>query len=190
MKRVEPADILSLASYDERRDGLRQLALEVKKPRRIHVAGVLTFLFENPFTVRYQIQEMLRAERITRESDVLQEIETYNELLGQGGELGCTLLIELTDPEERREKLTLWRDLPERLYLRMEDGSLVRPRFDERQRGELRLSSVQYLKFDVGGTVPVAAGVDLPDLRDETPLTSEQRRALAEDLGVSSVPAR
>ena len=189
MKRVELSDILSLESYEQRREALRQLVLEVKRPRRVHLAGVLTFLFENTLTVRYQIQEMLRTERITRESDVLHEIETYNELLGDDGELGCTLLIELPDAEERREKLTRWRELPEHVYLRTEDGKLVRPRFDERQRGEARLSSVQYLKFAVDGKVPHALGVDLPDLREEVPFTPEQRRALQEDLSASSVGA-
>jgi len=80
-------------------------------------------------------------------------------------------------------KLHAWLDLPEHLYLVLPDGRHVRPRVDERQRDGERISSVHYLKFDMRGEAPVAAGCDLPGLVVGTPLTDEQRRALAEDLG-------
>ena len=132
--------------------------------------------------MRYQIQEMLRAERIVRESAIQHEIDTYNELLGGPGELGCTLLIEIGDPALRDRKLVEWWSLPEKIYLRLEDGTRIGAAFDERQRGDGRLSSVQYLKFDTRGSVPVAAGVDLPDFESETLLDPDQRRALGQDL--------
>jgi uncharacterized protein DUF3501 len=91
-------------------------------------------------------------------------------------------LIEIEDPAVRKEKLAQWRSLPEKIYLLLEDGTRVSATFDERQRGEDRVSSVQYLKFDTSGKVPVAAGVDLPDLQAETKLSDEQCRALSEDL--------
>jgi hypothetical protein len=169
------------ATYEVSRGEIRAAILEVKRRRRVH-AGPLTFLFENTATVRYQIQEMVRAERMTRDEDVRHELETYNELLGAPGELGVSLLIELPDPAERDVKLREWLGLPAHLYLRLEDGTLVRPRYDARQVGTDRLSSVQYLAFDVGGKVPVAAGSDLPALRVEAPLTQEQREAIAADL--------
>jgi hypothetical protein len=75
-----------------------------------------------------------------------------------------------------------WRDLPEHIYLELADRRRVYARFDPRQRGEERLSSVQYLTFGVQGQAPVAAGVDLPDLMHHAPLTPEQRAALAADL--------
>jgi hypothetical protein len=146
------------------------------------VAGVLTFLFENAATMRYQIHEMIRAERITREADVLHELETYNELIGGRGELGCSLLIEIPDPTERDRRLREWLALPGHLYVKLEDGTRVRPSFDPRQVGTDRLSSVQYLKFDVRGKTPVAVGSDLPQLEGETVLDAEQRAALAADL--------
>jgi len=117
-----------------------------------------------------------------KEADIQHEIDTYNELLGAEGELGCTLLIEIDDPAIRNVKLKEWWHLPERLYLLLEDGTRVRASFDERQRGGERLSSVQYMKFNTGGRVPIAAGVDLPELQAETKLTEEQREALREDL--------
>jgi hypothetical protein len=155
----------------------------VKRPRRVHVGDHLTFLFENHETVLYQVQEMVRAERIVRDAEIRHEIDTYNEVLGGAGELGCVLLIEIDDPKERQEKLTRWLTLPEKLYLRLEDGTRVRATHDTRQVGETRVSSVQYLKFDTKGAVPVAAGADHPDLTAEAVLTPEQRAALAEDLG-------
>ena len=156
--------------------------MQVKDARRIHVGEDLTFLFENALTMRYQVQEMMRAERMVKESDIQHEIETYNGLLGGDGELGATLLIEIDDPDERNVKLREWMELPEHLYALLEDGAKVRPTFDESQRGEGRLSSVQYLKFKVGKSAPVALGVDLPGAEAETRLTDAQRQALAEDL--------
>ncbi len=182
MRAVLRGELLDLAAYERSRGELRAAAIEEKRKRRVHVAGVLTFLFENTATMRYQVQEMIRAERLTREPEILHELETYNELLGARGELGCSLLIELPDPAERDRKLREWTALPGHLYVKLEDGAKVRPRFDPRQVGTDRLSSVQYLKFDVGGRTPVAVGSDLPALAAETSLDAEQRAALAADL--------
>ena len=182
MKRVTRQEILDYVTYEEQRDKLRKKIIKIKDLRRINVGGVLSFLFENTDTVRYQIQEMVRVERIVKETDILHEIKTYNELLGNSGELGCTLLIEIDDSEERQEKLIQWLDLPNHLYLSLEDGSRIRARFDERQVGDSRLSSVQYIKFDSGGKTPVAIGSDLPLLKAETSFTLEQQKALSEDL--------
>ncbi len=182
MKKVRREEIMDLAAYERSRTEIRDAVLEAKRRRRVHLAGVLTFLFENAATLRYQIHEMIRAERITREGDVLHELETYNEIIGGKGELGCTLLIELPDPAERDRKLRDWLELPRSLYVKLEDGTRVRPGFDPRQVGTDRLSSVQYLKFDVRGETPVAVGSDLPQLPGETALDAEQRAALAADL--------
>jgi hypothetical protein len=182
MRKVRREEILDLSLYDRSRDEIRAGILPAKRARRVHVAGVLTFLFENAATVRYQVQEMLRAERITGEAEIAHELETYNELLGGTGELGCSLLIEVPDPAERDRKLREWLDLPRHLYVALADGTRVRPTFDPRQVGTDRVSSVQYLKFDVRGAAPVAVGSDLPALTAETVLSEEQRSALAQDL--------
>ncbi|HET8539086.1 MAG TPA: DUF3501 family protein [Anaeromyxobacter sp.] len=182
MRPVRREELLDLAAYERSRGEIRAAVIEAKRRRRVHVAGVLTFLFENTATMRYQVQEMLRAERIAREPEILHELETYNELLGAKGELGCSLLIEIPDPAERDRKLRDWIDLPPHLYAKLEDGTKVRARFDRRQVGTDRLSSVQYLKFDVGGRTPVAVGSDLAALRAEAALDPEQRAALAADL--------
>ncbi len=182
MRHVKREEILPLAAYAASRDEIRRSILEAKRLRRVTAGGVLTFLFENTATMRYQIQEMLHAEHISREADVAHELETYNGLLGGPGELGVSLLIEVADPVERDRKLREWLELPRHLYLKLESGEKIRPRFDEGQVGEDRLSSVQYLKFDVRGQVPVAAGSDLPACAVEEPISPAQREALAKDL--------
>lgn len=182
MRPVQRDEILDWQTYEDVRARTREQVMAVKTPRRVHVGEHLTFLFENPATIRYQIQEMVRAERIVREADIRHEIDTYNEILGGDGELGCTLLIEIDDPPERAVKLRDWWDLPERIYLVHEDGSRTHARFDARQRGDERVSSVQYLKFAVGGRVPVGAGVDLPGLAAEMRFDAATRAALQEDL--------
>jgi Protein of unknown function (DUF3501) len=182
MRPVRREELLDLASYERSRAEIRAAVIEAKRLRRVHVAGVLTFLFENTATMRYQVQEMLRAERIQGEDEIRHELETYNELLGKKGELGVSLLIELPNPAERDRRLREWLALPRHLYVETEDGEKVRPTFDPRQVGTDRLSSVQYLRFDVRGRAPVAVGSDLPALEARTPLAPDQRAALAADL--------
>ncbi len=182
MRRVAREDLADWVTYDERRTETRPRAIAEKDRRRIVLGEHLTFLFENHATVLYQIQEMMRAERIVREEDIRHEMETYNELLGGPGELGCTLLIAIEDPVLRVQRLREWLGLPDALYVRLADGRRIAARSDARQRGDDRLSSVQYLKFATGGAVPVAIGTDFPALRAEANLTEEQRAALAADL--------
>jgi hypothetical protein len=182
MTPVRREEILDLRTYEQMRDDIRREILAAKAPRRVHVGEHVTLLFENRRTVWYQVQEMLRTERITEPGGILHEVETYNELLGGPGELGATMLIEIDDPAVRAVKLREWLELPRHVYARMADGARIRPTFDPRQVGAERVSSVQYLKFPLAGQVPVALGIDLPAAAAETALTPEQRRALGADL--------
>ncbi|HEY0713680.1 MAG TPA: DUF3501 family protein [Polyangia bacterium] len=182
MRKVERSEIVDFATYGDTREATRKAVLEAKRVRRVHVGEYLTFLFENHETIRYQIQEIMRAERIVRETDVQNEIDTYNQMLGDDGELGCCLLIEIDDREARNELLRKWRDLPNHLYVRCADGTRVAARYDDDQANEEKISSVQYLKFAVGKAVPVAVGTDHPALTAETTFTDEQRAALQADL--------
>lgn len=188
MQPVQRESLLDYVTYEERREAIRREVLAQKAPRRVHVGGVLTFLFENTDTVRYQVQEMMRVERIVKEADIQHELATYNELLGGPGELGATLLIEIDDPAERDRCLRAWLELPWHVYVEVagaEGPERVYARFDERQIGEERLSSVHYIKFDTGGRVPRAVGVDLQGLEVESVLAPEQVAALAQDLAAA-----
>jgi hypothetical protein len=182
MKPVRREEIMPLDAYERSRAQVRAAIIEAKAVRRVTVGGALTFLFENTATIRYQVQEMVRAEKMTGEAEIRHELLTYNEVLGGPGELGAVLLIEITDPAERDLKLREWLGLLPHLYARLEDGTRVRPSYDPRQVGEDRLSSVQYLRFDVKGKVPVAVGADLPGFTAEAELAATQRAALREDL--------
>jgi hypothetical protein len=182
MRKVERSEIVDFATYGDEREATRTRVLETKRVRRVHVGEYLTFLFENSETIRYQIQEIMRAERIVREADIAAEIATYNGLLGDDGELGCVLLIEIDDKVERDQLLRRWQALPKHIYVRCEDGRKIPARFDAAQVDEEKISSVQYLKFAVGAAVPIAVGCDHPALSAEAVLSEEQRAALQEDL--------
>src|SRR5262245_40932321 len=109
MRKVSREEVRIAPDYAAIREDFRRAVLEQKDRRRIHVGAHLTFLFENHDTVLYQIQEMIRAENITSEADIRHEMATYNELLGNRGELGCTLLIEIDDAAQRAELLARWK---------------------------------------------------------------------------------
>lgn len=182
MRPVRREELTDYVTWTERRAQEQPLVLEAKRRRRVHVGDCLTLLFENRASVRWQVQEMMRVERIVKEADVLHELATYNELLGGEGELGATLLVEIDDSEERARKLASWLDLPGRVYVELEDGTKVFATFDPRQKGDDRVSAVQFLKFRTGGRVPVAVGVDLTSFQVRALLTGEQQTALGEDL--------
>ncbi len=182
MKKVERSDILDFVTYEEQRAAIRANAMRAKDLRRIHVGENLTFLFENTETVRYQILEMVRAEKMVKETDIQHEIKTYNELIGNKGELCCTLLVEIDHPTERAEKLTKWVGLPEKLYLKFADGSKAFAQVDDRQNEDEKISSVQFLKFDCKGKMPISIGSEHSDLQIEAELSELQMEALKNDL--------
>ena len=142
MRPVRREEVLDLATYERMREDVRREVIAAKAPRCVHVGAHVTLLFENRRTVWYQVQEMLRAERITEAESIAHELATYNELLGGPGELGATLLIEIDDPAVRAVKLREWLGLPHHVYARLEDGTRDRPTFDPRQVGTERVSSV------------------------------------------------
>ncbi len=182
MTPIDRSEILDFVTYSERREPLRSSAMQAKALRRVILGDTFTFLFENRETVRYQIHEMMRVERIVKEADIAHEIATYNELLGAGGSLGATLLIGIDDERERTEKLQAWLGLLDHIHAKQADGTLVSPRWDPRQVGDTRLSSVQYLSFPFAGRAPIAICIDMPGLVLETKLSAEQQAALQADL--------
>ncbi len=182
MKRITTSEILPLKEYDQQRDAKRTQIFKTKEERRVQIKPYLTFLFENHETILYQIHEMLRAEKQEGKKEIAHEIETYNELIGERGELGCTLMIEIEDPKERAEKLSQLLDLLPHIYLQTEKGAKIAPQYDARQVGDTRISSVHYLKFKVGDQIPQKVGCSHPLLTGETVLTPIQSAALCKDL--------
>jgi len=183
---VKREEIIDYQTYSEIRDEIRDEIMKIKTSRRIHLGQYLTFLFENHETIKYQIQEITRAERTVRESSIQEEIAVYNSLLGSKGQLGCALLIEIPEEKDRRPLLTAWLGLQEHFYLVLADGSRVYAEYDSSQVGEDRLSAVQYLTFSLDSP-PVGLGCDFENLNEEIDLSKEQMEALAEDLSATQV---
>jgi hypothetical protein len=129
---------------------------------------------------------MIRAEQIVKEAEIKHEIDTYNEIVTANGSLGCSLLIEIDNPELRQQKLSKWLKLPEKLFVILESGEKIPAIFDKRQIGSDRLSSVQYLRFDVKGQVPKAIAINMPNFKEDFPevliLSEDQKKALKDDL--------
>ena len=158
--------------------------MEAKDRRRIQAGGVLTFLFENTATIRYQVQEMVRAERMTREADIAHELATYNELLGGKGELGVSLLIEIPYSAERDRKLREWigaAEEPLPAASKRREGAAALRRTPGRDRLAL-LGAISEVRPE--GEAPVALGADLDGLTVEEALTADQRKALSDDLSL------
>lgn len=183
---VKREEIIDYQTYSEIREEIREEVMKIKASRRIHLGQYLTFLFENHETIKYQIQEITRAERIVRESSIQEEIAVYNSLLGSKGQLGCALLIEIAEERDRKPLLTAWLGLQEHFYLVLADGSRVYAEYDSAQVGEDRLSAVQYLTFSLDSP-PVALGCDFESLNEEIALSKDQMEALAEDLSATQV---
>jgi hypothetical protein len=188
MKPVSTEEIKPIADYEIERAEYRPRMMELKDRRRVRVGGHLTFLFENRETVRYQIQEMIRIERLVKPAEIRHEVETYNELIPAAGELSASLLIEYEASEQRDVWLRKLSGLENHVWMEVEGAGRTRARFDGRQIAADRLSAVQYIKFPLTPeqTAGFARGarivVDHPDYTAATLLNPEQTAELLSDL--------
>src|SRR5689334_22488444 len=119
MRPLEFAEIKNIADYEIEREHWRPEIMMLKDRRRIEAGEHVLFLFENRETVRYQIQEMLRVERIVKKDDIQHELDTYNELIPREGELSATMLIAYPSPEERAVKLRELLGLEDHVWLQV-----------------------------------------------------------------------
>lgn len=147
MKAVTLSEVKNIAEYEAVRDGFRAEVIREKEKRRLTIGPVFTFLFENHLTVLYQVQEMMRTERIVKEEAILYEIKTYNELIPETSALGATLLIEYTDPAERAVQLARLVGIENHIKLLLGDLPPILGVLDDRQMDEGKISSVQYILF-------------------------------------------
>lgn len=192
MKAVTLKEIIPFAHYEILRPRLRPLFLAEKERRRLAVGEHLTLLFENDRTVWYQVEEMLRIERITGEDAIRHELDTYNELLPRPGELTATMLVEYTDPGERDAMLRKLVGLEQHFWICLGERREV-VRFDARQMSGERVSAVQFLRFPLGGldadeflglanAAKVAIEVDHPLLKARASIDGSLAATLAQDL--------
>ena len=189
MKKIILDDILGFSAYEKVRQQFRDAIIAKKKHRRISVGDKVSILFENRDTVIFQIQEMLRAERITDLDKIRDEIAVYNELIPNPGELSATLFLEIEDQSHLRDDLLEFLGIDEALSLRI--GRHVVPgRFEEGRSKEDKISAVQYVRFPLHAEAsqalasgePAELVIDHPNYKARATLTVETRQSLAEDL--------
>lgn len=187
MRPVDLSEIKNIAEYELLRPQWRPQVMALKERRRVRVGGHLTFLFENQATVRYQIQEMMRIERIVKPEDITHEVNTYNELIPAAGELSASLLIEYETSAERDVRLRELLGLEHHIWIEV-NGRRSPARFDDRQISTDRLSAVQYVKFqltpDQVAKFPQGAKLvaDHPKYSVEQALSADQLAELVADL--------
>ena len=190
MRKIRLEDVLDLTTYEKQRKDIRPKIIEIKNKRRLHVGPRVTYLFETYDTMWYQVQEMTRAERIVEEEGITGELNTYNELIPDTNQLSASMFIEIDDIAERKSFLTQTVDLPDHTYLEV-DGEKIVPIFDPRQGSEDKLSSVQYLKFDLtenqvkkfsDSAARISLGFDHLVYTYVYELTTEQKNTLYEDM--------
>ena len=190
MRPVRREELLDLVAYEKSRDAYLAKTIEYKRSRRVHVGDRLTFIFENRETVRFQIQEMLRAERAVKEEKIEDELAVYNELVPGANELSATLMIEITESKSIRGELDRLIGIDEHVFLEVGPNS-VQATFDPKQFEEERISAVQYVRFPLGPdlarafadlSVPVRLRVAHPNYRHSLALDGATRASLAADL--------
>ncbi len=189
MHPIEISDIKNIAEYEAEREQWRPAIMALKDRRRIEAGEHVIFLFENRDTVRYQIQEMIRIERIVKLEGIQHEVDTYNELIPQKGELSATMLVAYTSVEERDVKLRELLGLENHVWLEVPGTPRIPARFDTRQIATDRISSVQYVKFRLSeeqvrrwkdGAKLI---IDHPKDHSKRPLSKPELDELAADMG-------
>ncbi|MBZ5553518.1 MAG: DUF3501 family protein [Acidobacteriia bacterium] len=198
MKKLTVDDVRNLYEYEKIRDEFRRHIIALKQHRRLPVGDKVSLVFENRETVKFQVQEMIRAERMVDERRIQDEIDVYNQILPDADELSATLFIEITTPSDIKPELDRFQGLDQGDCVFFEMGGLARVfgRFEEGHSKEDRISAVQYVRFPFtreeqswfrDPTVPVALVIDHPNYAARTSLTAEQREALARDFEGASV---
>jgi len=190
---IRRESLLSLERYARERDAWRARVIEHKKLRTVHLGEHVTLLFEDELTIRYQVQEMLRIERIFEEDGIQHELDAYNPLVPDGGNWKATMLIEYPDAEERRRELARLKGVERRVWVRVAGGEPVQAVADEdlERENEEKTSSVHFLRFELDAGArerlkrgaALAIGVDHPAYRAALdPVPAAVRSALLRDL--------
>jgi hypothetical protein len=187
------SDLMGLEHYSRDRAAIRARIIEYKKNRTVHVGPHATWVFEDRETIRYQVQEMLRAERIFEAEGIQGELDAYNPLIPDGSNWKVTFLIEYTDENERRVALSKLKGIEDRCWVQVADFDRVHAIADEdlERENEEKTSAVHFLRFELtapmskavksGGAIHM--GVDHPNYQHQlTPVSQATRDALAKDL--------
>lgn len=191
MRKLTLRDVLPRAEYEKVRPEFRRRVIEIKRRRRVALGEFLSVVFENRDTVLFQVQEMIRTERIDEPAAVLQEVEVYNDLIPGEGELRATLFIEIPDLARLERMLPRLVGVESALSLRIGDKETVPGVPDPGRSKEDKTSTVHYLTFRLTpsarealrrGEDPVLLAVDHPAVRATAQLPPETVASLAADL--------
>ena len=189
---IKRESLLSLEAYARERNAFRARVIEHKKRRTVPLGEHLTLQFEDELTIRYQVQEMLRIERIFEDEGIQHELDAYNPLVPDGSNWKATMLIEYPDVEDRKRKLAELRGIERRVWIEVPGGERVYAIADEdlERENEEKTSSVHFLRFELSAPTraalargaQVTLGVDHPRYQTSVQLPAEVRAALCADL--------
>jgi hypothetical protein len=195
MPRITPESLLSLEAYSKARAEYRARVMAHKKSRIVHLGGHVTLIFEDEVTIRYQVQEMLRAERVFEEAGIADELDAYNPLVPDGSNWKATMMIEYPEADERRVMLGRLIGIEDRVWVQVRGSPRVYAIADEdleRETGE-KTSSVHFLRFELEAPMfaalragaALAVGVDHPHYSVAVDaLDADVRASLISDLTV------
>jgi len=172
MKKLAVEDLLTLERYARERPAFRTRVLEHKRDRQLAVGPHVTWLFEDRLTMQYQVQEMLRAERIFEPEGISEELESYNPMIPDGTNWKVTLLIEYPNESERRQQLTQLKGIEDRCWVQVTGQERVFAIADEdlERENEEKTSAVHFLRFELTPAMiaalrsgsELAVGIDHP----------------------------
>jgi hypothetical protein len=177
MKQLIQTDLLSIADYERQRELFRSQIIALKQRRRISVGPLVTLIFENRETLRFQTQEMIRVEYILEPRKIQDELDVYNALMPGAGELSATLMIEITEPDRMKEWLDMFMGLDhgETLAIRVGDQQVF-GQFEGGHSHETKISAVHFVRFRPTASMTAA----FADLRQPVLLTVHHHEYHAE----------
>jgi len=197
MKKIDVSELLDLTAYEKARESIRAAVIELKKDRRVSVGDHITLLFENRETVLFQIQEMVRTERIVDAAKLKDELDTYNALIPDEGDLSATLFIEIPgiarmSHDEQIAAVNRFQGLDRNAVFLVLGDLRIPGHFEEGRTKEEKMSAVHFLRFRVSSDAVAGLGhpdgaallvVDHPNYRAEQVLLAPVRAELLRDLG-------
>jgi len=187
MQKLTAADLLSLERYAREREEFRRRAIAHRRARRLRIGEHCTLSFEDRLTIQYQVQEMLRAERIFEAAGIADELEAYNPLIPDGHNLKATMMIEYPEREERVQRLAQLRGIERRCWLQVAGHAAVAAVADEdlERETEEKTSAVHFVRFEftpamiaaLRAGAALAAGIDHPAYARRVEDVGDQLRA-------------
>jgi hypothetical protein len=192
-RKLTLADIADVRAYERERDSVRAEVIETKRRRRLSFGTVLTLMFENRLTMRYQIQEMARVEKLVTDEDIQVELDIYNAMIPEPGQLCATLFLELTSDEQMHIWLPKLVGIESSVLIALPNGDKVRSVVDEKHAAGLTrtevTAAVHYLRWELTpeqvesfASGPIQVEIDHPEYLEVVELLDSTRDQLLGDL--------